>query len=72
MKLYIYGSCTICLGTGKTWYDRGCPYCNNDAKQYFEASAVSVMRYTLEDLDETSQHELFTILKEKFEGEEND
>jgi len=72
VRLYIYGSCTICLGSGKTWYGRACPYCNHDAKQFLEASAISVMRYTLEELDETSQEKLYTILKDKFEGEDDD
>ena len=71
MKLYIYGTCSICLGTGKTWYNRPCPYCNQDAKQYCEATRGTVIRYVLEELSKEEQQELFNILKEKLE-QEND
>ena len=71
MKLYIYGTCTVCLGVGKTWYGRACPYCNHEQKQFFEASRGSVMRYMLEELDETEQEELYILLKEKLEKEDD-
>ena len=71
MKLYIYGTCTICLGTGKTWYGRACPYCNHDARQFFEASRRSVIRYILEETEESEQLELYNILKEKLEKEDD-
>ena len=65
MKLYVYGKCTICLGTNRTWYNRHCPYCNNDAKQFFEAAKTTILTYILENFDETEQRELITLLEQR-------
>ena len=70
MKLYVYGKCTICLGTNKTWYNRGCPYCDNDARQFFEAARSTVMTYILENFDENERKELITLLEQNPLSEE--
>ena len=72
MKLYVYGKCTICLGTNKTWYDRQCPYCNNDARQYFEASEKTITTYILENFDENERRELITLLEQNLSKEEEE
>ena len=71
MKLYIYGTCTICLGIGTTWYGRVCPYCNHEQKQFLECSRGSVMRYMLEELDKNEQEELYNLLKKNLEKEDD-
>ena len=72
MKLYVYGKCTICLGTNKTWYNRGCPYCDNDARQFFEAARSTVMTYILENFDENERKELITLLEQNPLSEEEE
>ena len=72
MKLYLYGKCTICLGTNMTWYNRECPYCNNDARQYFEASEKTITTYILENFDENEQRELITLLEQNLSKEEEE
>lgn len=72
MKLYVYGKCTICLGTNKTWYNRQCPYCNNDARQFFEASNKTIVTHILESFDESEQRELITLIEQKLIREEED
>ncbi len=67
-KLYFHGSCLACRGTGKTWYNRPCPYCYQ-GRAYHEASDKLVQKYVLEEMDENTQKELFNEMKEKYEGE---
>jgi predicted DCC family thiol-disulfide oxidoreductase YuxK len=73
VKLYVYGKCSICLGTNRTWYDRHCPYCNNDAKQFFEASDKTIITHILENFTNVDQRELITLLEQKLsKGEEDE
>ena len=73
MKLYVYGKCTICLGTNRTWYDGGCPYCNDRAKQFFEATRKTITTHVLENFNETEQRELIILLERKLsKGEEDE
>ncbi len=67
-KLYFHGSCLACRGTGKTWYNRPCPYCYRGTA-YHEASDKLVQKYVLEEMDENTQKELFNEMKQKYEGE---
>ena len=69
MKLYTYGKCLMCLGTKKTWYNRQCPYCI-EGRAIHEITKKTVMKYVVENLDETEKKELINLLSNSLEEEE--
>ena len=71
MKLYKYGKCLICMGTGRTWYNRACPYCKQGTALH-EVTSKSIKTYILKTLDEDDKKELFNLLKQDLEKEEQD
>lgn len=71
MKLYKYGKCLMCLGTGRTWYNRACPYCDKGTALH-EVSNKSLKAYILKNLSTTEKKELINLLNEQLEEEQDE
>jgi len=62
-KLYFHGTCLACRGSGKTWYNRPCPYCYAGTT-YHEASDELIKKYILEHMSDKARGELLEELQE--------
>lgn len=68
MKLYKYGKCLMCLGTGRTWYNRACPYCDEGVALH-EVTTKSIKAHVLQSFDKDDKKELLELLEDDLEKE---
>ncbi len=69
--LYFRGACLFCTGSGKTWYDRSCPYCYVGTAFHI-ASDKTIADYVMENMDSVNKERLLAYLSEEMKDMENE
>ena len=58
----------MCLGTGRTWYNRACPYCDQGVALH-EVTTKSIKANVLQSFDEDDKKELLKLLEDDLDKE---